>query len=280
MNGQNKHIMEFTTKSQAVKSTGLSYLGSINSSAKIKKNKKVSNQYTYILYLMPHKASGYNVCSLATTECIIGCLNTSGRVKMDTKNMIINSRIAKTKLFFEQRDFFMNWLVTEIKSAQLKAIKDGYGFSVRLNGTSDIHWGAYKINGKNIFDTFPTVQFYDYTKIAKKFDNVPENYHLTYSYTGRNWDNAEMLLKKGFNVAVIFNTDMLPSTFKGYEVVNGDLTDYRVKDSKGIIVGLKWKRIANKANDKQIRNSVFVVQPQDKDCSYIVTTEMPMRIAI
>ena len=273
----------FTTKSQAVKDTGLSYLGAINSSTKLAKNGKVSNQYTYILYLMPHKASGYNVCPMATKECISGCLNTSGRVILDTENKILNSRIAKTKLFFEQREFFMTWLFTEIKNAQKKAVKDGYGFSVRLNGTSDINWSAYKLNGLNVFETFQDVQFYDYTKIPNRFDNMPKNYHLTFSYTGYNWIESKIILNKGFNLAVIFNVSsdyrnlgILPMTFKGYEVINGDLTDYRVKDGKGIIIGLRWKRIANKTVNEQIRTSPFVVQPNDKDCGYITSKEIQM----
>jgi hypothetical protein len=36
---------------------------------------------------------------------------------------------------------------------------------------------------KNIFEMFPNVQFYDYTKIpTRKVDNIP-NYHLTWSYS-------------------------------------------------------------------------------------------------
>jgi hypothetical protein len=47
-------------------------------------------------------------------------------------------------------------------------------------------------------------------------------------------------------------------------VINGDLSDYRVKDGHGIIVGLKWKRIANKVNEAKVLNSCFVVTPEMK----------------
>ena len=53
----------------------------------------------------------------------------------------------------------------------------------------------------------------------------------------------------------------LPVMYEGYNVINGDLTDYRIDDAKGIIVGLKWKRIANRINEKKILNSCFVVDP-------------------
>jgi len=132
--------MIFTTISSARKDTGLSYLGNINSSSKIIKNTKVSGQYTYILYLAPAQISGYNTCSHSTLLCRSGCLATSGRAGIGKDNKIQQARIKKTKLFFEEQDFFMQWMIAEIKMFQQKAIKDGYGFSVRLNGTSDIDW--------------------------------------------------------------------------------------------------------------------------------------------
>ena len=118
-----------------------------------------------------------------------------------------------------------------------------------------------------IFEIFNDVEFYDYTKNHNKFKNKPSNYHLTYSYTGRNWVNCENLLLYGFNIAMIFNVKKeseLPVSYKGYSVVNGDLTDNRVADAKGVIVGLKWKRIANKANEARVLKSVFVVNPTEK----------------
>src|SRR5689334_6054345 len=131
--------MIFTTISKAKKETGLTYLGNINSSSKIEKNGKVSGQNTYVMYLAPASLSGFNVCPMATKECIAGCLNTSGRVRLNKNNEIVNSRIKKTKLFFEQREFFMKWLVAEIAVAKRKAKEAGMGFSVRLNGTSDLN---------------------------------------------------------------------------------------------------------------------------------------------
>lgn len=257
--------MRFTTIAQAKKQTGLSYLGGIATSAKISHSKQYSHQYTYGMYLAPADLSGHNVCSHSTKECKMGCLNTSGRAgieKFTGTTKIHDSRVKKTKLFFEERAFFMAWLIAEIKQAQAKAIRDNYFFSVRLNATSDIDWANVPVDGKNIFQIFPDVLFYDYTKNAGKFINKPLNYHLTYSYTGRNWNLCEELLALGYNIAMVFNVKHeadLPATYKGYAVVNGDLTDYRIDDAKGIIIGLKWKRIANRANEKKVLNSCFVV---------------------
>jgi hypothetical protein len=280
MNEQNNMLMEFKTIGSAKRLTKLSYLGQVNSSAKIAKNLKTSNNLTYVLYLLPAKASGYNVCAMATTECIDGCLNTSGRVKMQeldvSTNTILNARYRKTRLFFEQRNFFMNWLIAEIANNKKKAEKKGIDFSVRLNGTSDINWNAYKVNGKTVFELFPTVQFYDYTKIASKFNDIPENYHLTYSYTGYNWDYSKKVLDSKNNVAIVFNVEKnkpLPMTYKGYKVIDGDLTDYRPDDGNGVIVGLRWKKIADKVLDSKISNSIFVIQSNDVNCSYATVPE-------
>lgn len=260
--------MKFTTISQAKKETGLSYLGGVATSAKISHSKEFSHQYTYGLYLAPASISGYNTCSHSTNECRMGCLNTSGRAGIEIfsgTDRIKQSRIKKTKLFYEHNEFFMDWLIAEIKNAQAKAKKDGYFFSVRLNCTSDIDWANVKHNGLSIFETFADVLFYDYTKNANKFFTKPDNYHLTLSYTGRNWHLCEATLKRGYNVAMVFNVkheNELPAMYKGYKVINGDLTDYRIDDAKGIIIGLKWKRIADRQAEKLVLNSCFVVNPE------------------
>jgi hypothetical protein len=260
-------MLQFTTISQAKKDTGLSYIGGVNLSAKMLHSKKESHQYTYIIYLAPAKESGYQVCPNATKECKMGCLATSGHAGMELQagtDRIKNARIKKTRLFFEHNEFFMEWVIEEIKKARAKAQKDGFYFSVRLNGTSDIDWQNAMFKGYNLFQIFPDVQFYDYTKSVKKYVNKPDNYHLTFSYTGRNWDKCKALLEDGNNVAIVFNVKsekLLPAMYKGYKVINGDLTDYRINDAKGIIVGLKWKRIGNKEAEKQVLNSCFVVKP-------------------
>jgi hypothetical protein len=280
------NIMEFINRSQATKQTGLTYLGGCSTSSKIKKNAKILNIDTYVLYLAPHTMSGYNTCPMATKDCIKGCLNTSGRAGMEINsgngnNHIINARINKTKLFYENRTFFFDWLIAEIKSAKNLSLAKGNDFAIRLNGTSDINWNAYKIDGKTIFEIFSDIQFYDYTKVPNRFDNIPDNYHLTFSYTGYNWKDCETVLNKGFNVATVFdlyktynmlakNIKPFPTTYKGYNVLDGDITDYRPFDAKGSIVGLRFKKIADKETAKKVITSKFVINPNAKDCSYKV----------
>lgn len=264
-------MLKFTTISQAKKDTGLSYLGGVSTSAKIMHSQEFSHQHTYAIYLAPANTSGYNVCSHSTPECRMGCLATSGRTAVEIysgRNVIQNARITKTRLFYEEPEFFMAWMFAEIRLKQAKAKREGFYFSVRLNATSDIDWQKVKINDKTIFEIFPDIQFYDYTKNHNKFENIASNYHLTLSYTGRNWSKCTAMLAKGHNVAMIFNVKKesdIPAMYKGYNVVNGDLTDYRVDDAKGIIVGLKWKRIANREAERNVLNSCFVVKPETND---------------
>jgi hypothetical protein len=198
----------FVSIAKAIRDFGHSYLGAVNPSSKLKKNGKVSMQHTYGLYLAPHTLSGYNVCTSATPECILGCLHTTGHVGIEIhsgRNQIQTARINKTRLLFENPEFFMQWLIADITNKHKLAIKKGFGFSVRLNCTSDIDWANVRLNGLNIFETFPEITFYDYTKNVKKFINKPENYHLTFSYTGRNWAKCKTVLAQGHNVAMVFN---------------------------------------------------------------------------
>jgi hypothetical protein len=265
--------MEFKSIGQAMKQVGVSYLGGVGISQKIIKSQKVNGTLTYCIYLAPATTSGYNTCQSSTPECRLGCLNTSGRAKMEYVTGATNirdTRVKKTKLFFEETAYFMQWLIAELNMHQKWANNKNMGFAVRLNGTSDIDWQHVYIDGKNIFQLFPEISFYDYTKIATKFYNIPQNYDLTYSYTGKNGAIAKRLLKQGFNVAVVFNvkkSHALPNTFGGFEVIDGDLTDLRISDRKGVIVGLRFKEIANKDASNKTKNSIFVVQPNDIRCN-------------
>lgn len=254
-------MIKFTTIAEAKRVTGLSYLGSVASSSKIAKGLEY-NEMTYVLYLAPADMSGkYNVCPLATKECKEACLSESGRNRMDVKrNMINNARIKKTKLFFEEQDFFMSWLATEIQKAKSDAKKLGYRFSVRLNGTSDISMESFKMpDGKNLLDVFSDVPFYDYTKVANRFKllNKFNNYDLTYSFSGSNMPECVNILSTGKGrVAMVFEGKELPISFAGYPVIDGDAYDMRYLDENGVIVGLKFKKVRNKIDTS---NNKFII---------------------
>ena len=248
--------MTYKNQTQAKKLTGLSYLGGVATSSKIAKGLKY-DEMTYILYLAPARSSGFQVCSGATPECIKACLNESGHNRIDIhKNTINNARIKKTQLFFNDRPFFMRWLIDEIRSEQKKAAAAGMRFSVRLNGTSDLSPEQFHLDGKNILQIFPDVQFYDYTKVYNRLDLTKKysNYDLTYSYSGMNLLQCMSSLENSTRIAVVF--EELPATFLGYPVIDGDAYDMRYVDSKQCIVGLKYKKVRNKLD---LENSNFVI---------------------
>lgn len=208
------------------------------------------------IHFAPAQLSGYEVCQWRSKGCTASCLNTAGRGRM---NSIQASRIAKTKLFFDKQLDFLAKLSKEISSSIKSATKKGMNSVFRLNLTSDISWESVFFNEKEpktIFDKFPLIQFYDYTKSFKRMCNFlgkpfilgekfPSNYHLTFSRSEHNDSKCEMVLAMGGNVAVVFR-NQLPKTWKGYEVVNGDDTDLRFLDKKGVVVGLIEKGMAKK----------------------------------
>jgi hypothetical protein len=242
----------------------------VASSSKIAKGLKY-NEMTYILYLAPAEQSGYNVCPGSTAECREACLTESGHNRIDVKKNAINkARIKKTKLFFEHREFFMGWLVTEINKARNDAFAKGYTFSVRLNGTSDIQPTLFKFNGKVIFDVFNEVTFYDYTKVANRFKllNKYSNYDLTYSFSGYNMlQSLELLENNKGRVAMVFEGKQLPKTFMGYKVIDGDEYDMRHLDETGVIVGLKFKFVRTKIDTA---HNKFIIPMDSKFSVYDV----------
>ena len=257
--------MTFTTRSQAMKTTGLSYLGNVNTSSKIMKNLKKKNTDTYIIYLAPHTLSGYNVCPMASIDCIAACLASSGHNRIDVKGIINNARIKKTKLFFENRQFYNDWVIAEIKAHKAKSLSKGHDFSVRINGTSDINPELITQDGQNIFDIFHDVKFYDYTKVLNRskllIDN--QNYDLTFSYSGKNWVDCLTALANNMRVAVVF--EKLPVSYQGIPVINADETDLRYNDPTNVIAGLIFKKVRTKID---FTSQKFIIQATDTNCIY------------
>ena len=252
-----------------------------NGNSKTSKSEKY-NYYTPILHLAPHKLSGYNVCPKASKGCIKACLNTAGRggiiKKGETTNAIQTARINRTKYYFQDRKSFLNQLAKEIRLAKNRAKNKGLKLAVRLNGTSDIRWekdtvqvsyndfikyyqdnkllkeyfNKQYLNGVNyaygsIFNLFPDVQFYDYTKHPNR-KNIPANYHLTFSRAENNGEDVKQALKNGLNIAVVFGK-YLPKTFMGLLVIDGDKNDLRFLDPGNVIVGLIAKGIDGKKDE-------------------------------
>ena len=206
------------------------------------------------LQLAPSDASGFNVCPSASKGCRAACLFTAGRGVMKT---VADARINKTRYLKNDAPAFMAQLVREIASAERAAAKQGQILALRLNVLSDIAWEEMPTaSGGTLFDVFPNVQFYDYTKRAlRAWDwiggRLPENYHLTFSRSESNdgpisdcTSQVNDLLGK-INIAVVFR-GALPIKYRGRTVIDGDRDDLRFLDPPGVIVGLVEKGLAKK----------------------------------
>jgi hypothetical protein len=227
---------------------------------------------TYILHLAPADLSGYETCAKRTDGCTAACLNTAGRGGMfkrgENTNVIQQARIRKTKMFFENRVEFMATLVKDIELAIKQSKKMELVPVFRLNGTSDLSWEKYEVvrNGKlfrNIFTAFPEVQFYDYTKVLGRKVKEYSNYQLTFSAADGNDSDVLRAMNEGLNVAVVFGikkTLPMPVDYLSRPVFNGDESDLRFLDPKGVIVGLYAKGKAKKDTTGFVKYPTIMLQ--------------------
>jgi hypothetical protein len=227
---------------------------------------------TYILHLAPANLSGYETCAKRTLGCTEACLNLAGRGGMfkrgENTNVIQQARIRKTKSFFENRVEFMATLVKDIELAIKQSKKMDLIPVFRLNGTSDLAWEKYEVvrNGqlfRNIFTAFPEVQFYDYTKILGRKTKEYSNYQLTFSAADGNDSDVLKAMNEGLNVAVVFGikkTLPMPVDYLNRPVFNGDESDLRFLDPKGVIVGLYAKGKAKKDTTGFVKYPTIMLQ--------------------
>jgi hypothetical protein len=131
--------------------------------------------------------------------------------------------------------------------------------AARTNVDSDVNW----------LKLFPWMydydwRFWDYTKCSERLGQVPDNYHLTYSYNdGTQSKDWERVYRTGSNIAVVFDTvwnpwgsqfGYLPATWtdpngKVWRVYDGDRLDLRFLDPQDICVGLRLKASGDKRED-------------------------------
>lgn len=236
-------------------------LGSGDSNAKLAKSDKANKGYlTFGLSLAPAKTSGYNVCSKSTEGCASGCLFYAGQGRFTS---VQRGRIAKTRLFFQDRAMFRAMLYQELSKARCKARNQGKTLAVRLNVLSDLPWERIF---PDLFTQFSDVQFYDYTKVPGRL--TPANYYLTFSRSESNEPDALNEFRTGRNVAVVFSDKQLPTHWRRVPVLNGDETDLRFLDRRGI-VGLYAK---GKARGQSIAQSTGFIVPSQAPVKAIALT--------
>jgi len=102
----------------------------------------------------------------------------------------------------------------------------------------------------DIFQAFPDVTFYDYTKIPYRYrkDAVSlDNYSLTYSYTGEpvSVERANEYISAGCSVSVVYTGDPIDKLHRLFphctHIIYGDSHDMRFLDPAGSLVLLKAK---------------------------------------
>lgn len=208
---------------------------------------------TGILYMAPSDESGHNVCPMALrkdevadgfkSSCSRSCLTFAGKGMMPA---VRAARVRRTKLYFEDRAAFRAFVWSDIEALRKRVEREGWkGLVIRLDGTSDLGLAEH------FAPLFPSVQFVDYTKVLKRAlqqANVghPANWNITFSasevtkpYTIRS------LIDMGINVSMVFAGKHLPTEYDGIRVIDGDETDLRHLDPKGVIVGLRMKGVSN-----------------------------------
>ena len=202
---------------------------------------------TAIMYMTPYKTLGRNLCPMAETAgCLDGCLNTAGRGAM---NSVQKGRARKAEWFIKDQAGFMAQLIKDCIRFVAYCDKRGIKPAIRLNGTSDVRWELIKHDGLNLFEIFPEIMFYDYTKIANRPLDIP-NYKLTFSYSEASAAYEKqcfIALKRGMNIAVVFrDKESIPESFLGLPTIDGDKTDLRFLDPAQSIVALYAKGKARK----------------------------------
>ena len=201
-----------------------------------------SGYLTSIMYLKSFKTLGVNLCPNAEiANCFESCLLTAGRGQM---NSVQKGRLRKTEWFIKDRAGFMEQVFKDLIGFSNYCDKRELKPAIRLNGTSDIRFENIPIHNKTLMEHFPNIQFYDYTKIANR-RNIPDNYHLTFSYSEANpiyQKQVNIALEKKMNIAVVFrHKENMPKKFLGLKVINGDKNDLRFLDPKNCVVGLYAK---------------------------------------
>jgi len=195
-----------------------------------------------------------NLCPMQVVAgCKEPCLEASGRGGFDS---VKAARQAKTDYYMQDRVGFIAQLKQELVNFEKLCAKNGVVPYVRLNVISDVQW-ELATNGA-IPQAFPNINFFDYTKVAKRLAKLPRNYKLMFSYSKAPayQKQVQLALKTDVPMSVVFYGPM-PTTFMGKVVVNGDNSDIENLKHKGKIIGLKYKVAKGKGVNPM--EEVFIV---------------------
>ena len=217
---------------------------------KLKKNNKDVSIRVAGLSMMPSDA----LCPMRhVAGCAEPCLVSSGRGVFDN---VASARQAKTDWFMADKVGFIAQLTKELTNFEKLCSKNGVVPYVRLNVISDIQW-ELRANG-SIPQAFPNINFFDYTKIAKRLTKLPANYELMFSYSNATAYKVQVAMALKTNVPMsVVGLGTMPDTFMGKPCVSGDNSDIENLKQRGHIVWLKYKVAKGKGINPA--DSIFVV---------------------
>jgi hypothetical protein len=190
----------------------------------------------------------------STPECRLHCLgNTTGRLRMENSQTAQRRRILE---FWADPQAFLERIARELRNQEKRVAKrilaEGVAWLAAHRGNGNTDMALYKMvlksTGKTLCEMFPNIQFYDYTKNLDRVrlfaaGRLPSNYHLTFSASELTGPEDVRRILPLANVAVVFDCEKheVPATWHGMRVIDGDASDWRWLDPKGVIVGLSAK---------------------------------------
>lgn len=235
-----------------------------NSNTKISKSNQDQAYRTGYVAMLPSDFSGFKVCP-NDKYCKNSCIFKSGQNRFD--NAVL-SKYYKSLMFWRLNDRFMSQLSRELDNFRKTCFKSDLYPAVRLNTYSDIE---YEKNYPELFEQFYDIQFYDYTKIYKRFDRkLPNNYDLTLSLiaevhnfedihnyaTNRNIRCSAVISRKFYkDLLSTMNqgeTSIFSSGIGSVDLVDGEKHDMTFKHDKGKVLILR-----DKSGSKDINPLVY-----------------------
>lgn len=181
----------------------------------------------------------FNLCPMASKGCAAACLSRSGQSGMRPAQRAQAFRTA----YLLANPFDAGLLIgNELRLALRKSAR----INLRLNVTSDIRWERVSPRMMAVLAA-AGVELYDYTAWSPEDRTESDQYSLTYSAKESAHTSDDYLtgiLSGGGNVAMPFTTrrgEALPETWNGFPVIDGDISDERRNDPRGVVVGLRAK---------------------------------------
>ena len=175
--------------------------------------------------------------------CREPCLMSAGFGKFDNVRL---GRERKRDWLRDDPTAFLDQLTKELHNFDKLTKKQGVQGVARLNVISDVVWeGKYEIPQQ-----FPSIFFYDYTKISGRLGKTPKNYPLMFSWSGMpNYQRSvDKAMQTDAPMAVVFDCPF-PKEFLGRAVFDGDKSDLLNLTKREGVIALKAKGDAKGSND-------------------------------